>query len=582
MTGYAALLFRRIKTSRLREDPEQLQTIRLEQPVADNGGRVGRVGAVLGATPFDSFGRRTYTLITPKGEIDVIQGITEISPLWTRVEGLQSKQPFIWDMRIATNSIPRDVLSRILRQHLGSDDPDSRLQVVKLYLQSERYQDAERELSETIREFPKLATFQQQVIELRQQKAKQLLGEIKNLRDGGQHQRVLAFLKNFPTERIANETLIEVREILGQYQATAEKANRIRQLFSQGIDSLERGPQRDKLLLFQDELDRDLDFDTVGRLTGFLNLADDEKVAAQQRLSAEQKLSLAVSGWLLGSQYSVNNLAVSMSLLEVRRLVQEYLSTESTDSSRRKQILQMLQSLEGSSPQQIARLLIHIPPPRKTEKLQRQVAIARGQATPSEENGMTLEEETAATKFGMLELSVPTPTGNVNYLVQLPPEYHPFRRYPAVVTLHASGTTPEIQLDWWAGAYDPKTHRRTGQAGRHGYIVIAPQWSSARQREYEYTVSEHAAVLASLRDAMQRFSIDSDRVFLSGHEIGGERRLGYRTCASRFMGRCDAGWSRIGLSQKELTQVCSSILGKRPESSALLRRRGACRAETDP
>lgn len=39
---------------------------------------------------------------------------------------------------------------------------------------------------------------------------------------------------------------------------------------------------------------------------------------------------------------------------------------------------------------------------------------------------------------------------------------------------------------------------------------------------YEYSLDEHAAVLGSLRDALQRFSIDTDRIFLSGHSQGGD------------------------------------------------------------
>ena len=110
----------------------------------------------------------------------------------------------------------------------------------------------------------------------------------------------------------------------------------------------------------------------------------------------------------------------------------------------------------------------------------------------------------------------------INYVVQLPPEYDPNRRYPAVVTLHGAGSTPEMQISWWAGNYNPALGMRLGQAARRGYIVIAPAWTKHRQKEYQYTSQEHASALYSLRDAMQRFSIDVDRVFLSGHSIGGD------------------------------------------------------------
>jgi predicted esterase len=63
---------------------------------------------------------------------------------------------------------------------------------------------------------------------------------------------------------------------------------------------------------------------------------------------------------------------------------------------------------------------------------------------------------------------------------------------------------------------------RLGQATRQGYIVIAPVWSQPHQKEYNASAEEHDAVLRSLRDACRRFAIDNDRVYLSGHSIGGD------------------------------------------------------------
>jgi hypothetical protein len=52
--------------------------------------------------------------------------------------------------------------------------------------------------------------------------------------------------------------------------------------------------------------------------------------------------------------------------------------------------------------------------------------------------------------------------------------------------------------------------------------VIAVDWQQPHQFSYEYTAREHHAVLGPLRDACRRFSVDVDRVFLTGHGMGGD------------------------------------------------------------
>ena len=67
----------------------------------------------------------------------------------------------------------------------------------------------------------------------------------------------------------------------------------------------------------------------------------------------------------------------------------------------------------------------------------------------------------------------------------------------------------------------PPISRRLGHAGRQGYIILTPNWTRPGSRRYEYSELEHHRVLSSLRDAMRRVAIDSDRVFITGHGAGG-------------------------------------------------------------
>ena len=80
-----------------------------------------------------------------------------------------------------------------------------------------------------------------------------------------------------------------------------------------------------------------------------------------------------------------------------------------------------------------------------------------------------------ADKPGYYQIEVPglAKEPPVTYYVQLPPEYDPYRLYPTIVTLNGGGPRAEQQIDWWAGA-SGSDGTRTGQATRHGYIVVAP------------------------------------------------------------------------------------------------------------
>jgi predicted esterase len=213
-------------------------------------------------------------------------------------------------------------------------------------------------------------------------------------------------------------------------------------------------------------------------------------------MTPEQKVALAATGWLLGSDQADTNLPIAMSLFKVRAIIERYLVEPVKNE--RAQLLTQLEGLEGSSPKLVAGIIAHMKP-----------------TLPS-------PDPSVATP-GYYKLSVPIGLDNepdARYLVQLPPQYDPLVRYPTIVTLNGGGTTPERQIDWWAGE-QVETGKRNGQATRLGYIVVAVDWMKDGQREYEFSAREHAAVLGSLRDACRRFSIDTDRVFLTGHSLGG-------------------------------------------------------------
>jgi pimeloyl-ACP methyl ester carboxylesterase len=318
-----------------------------------------------------------------------------------------------------------------------------------------------------------------------------MVREIELRRDAGQHLLAMSMCNNFPVEGVAGETRLKVGDILKQYEELKVQGDRVLSLIDEYIAALPNDRQKDEIAPIREEIATDLSIHNLDRFADFIRLADDEK------MKPDQKLSLAISGWFLGGGEATENLSVAIALYSVRNLIADYM--RSTHEGQRAQILADLEKYEGGTPRYVARLMAMMKPPVETEGAEK---------LPP----------------GTFEISVPGPSGeaNVTYFVQLPPEYNPYRRYPAVVTLHSAMTTPLQQIAWWAGDYQEKQKMRLGQASRRGYIVIAPKWGREHQTKYDFSAQEHAAVMFSVRDALQRFSIDTDKVFLSGHSMGGD------------------------------------------------------------
>ncbi len=470
-----------------------LEKVAINQRTASGGGRVNRVGPILKVSPFDEYGRRVFTMNTDKGPLDIIQGITLVTPRWTKVEGLQTSQltPLNWDMRIATSSIPRDTLHKILVNNASRNNLDARLRVVRLLLQAERYQDAQKELEVVIADFPDQRELATEVRSLRQMHARSIVEEIELRRKSGQHFLAYGLLQNFPTDDVAGETLAQVREMVQQYEQVRERRDLVAAELHKLVEVLPDGPDRATCEAIINEMAAEMSLGNFDRLAGYFRLRDDKS------LTDEQRLSIAISGWLLGADSAETSLLVTASTARVRDLIRRYMNEPV--ALRRNEIEQELRTMEGAAISLVAKLIAHMKPPLETP--------ASSAETPG---------------FHTLQVPIGMDTEpDATYYVQLPPEYDPYVRYPTIVTLNGVGSTPEHQIDWWAGAR-MDNGQRLGQASRFGYIVIAVNWLTEGQRDYGFSAREHATVLASLRDACRRFSINTDRVFLSGHSAGGD------------------------------------------------------------
>jgi predicted esterase len=464
------------------------ERIRIPQRIPDTGRRVVGVGQILGTTPFDEYGRRILSVATASGRVDIVQGITQIAAHWTSVEGIITERPYLLDMRIATSSIPRDVIKRVIDQHLDRTNPDDRLRVVRLFLQAERYDDARQELDEVLRDFPDLADLAQQRKDLAALASAKLLDEVLLRGRVGQDRLALDLLEQFPIDDAAGETVELIRETRDRYRQRQESARTVVAALRQRQQQLaEEGTRRTCSVLI-DEIEQGLSFATLDRLATF------ERLGTDPEMPADAAVAMAINGWLQGAAAADRNLKLALSAVRVRTLLGDYL--RAADTPARDQIHAALEQEEAFDAPTVT-------------------AVARQMRPPF--------EPPAEIAPGLYDLEVPglEGEGSLHCLVQVPPEYDPLRKYPAVVSLHAAGATPQNQIDWWAGVPGPAGQRR-GQAARNGTIIVAPAWSRDQQSSYDFSAREHAAVLGGLRESLRRFSIDTDRVFLSGHSTGGD------------------------------------------------------------
>ncbi|TWU50864.1 Alpha/beta hydrolase family protein [Rubripirellula tenax] len=460
------------------------QAIELWQARPLGGKAVAGLGAIMGVSPFNEFGRRQLTMRGPEGQVNVIQGITELNSRYAKLVALKGKPALLWDMRVSTASIDSPTLKRIFDRRIAADDLEGKLETVRFFTDAERYDDAKEALS-SIENLPADIDREAMLISLTERQAIQLLNEAKMRSASGQRQLARGILENFPMQEGGRITRIQVQDEIAKLNESETQAKQLGDQLREHVSGLDAG-QAAPLAPIVDEITSGLSPDTLPRLSDYARLGKSAEIALDDRVA------LAVAGWLLGSGSGEQNLSVATALIAVRDLVAEYLGTD--DPGRRAAILEKLRTLEGAQAEYVDRMLPLLQPP---------LPWPEGSAVEGADGFYSVD------------------TGAALYAIQLPPEYTPLRSYPCVVSLHGAGGYAEDQIDWWAGKYSEHNGARMGHASRNGFIVVAPVWSRSQQRDYEYTPLEHERILVSVRDAMRRASIDSDRVFLSGHGEGG-------------------------------------------------------------
>ncbi len=442
---------------------------------------VASVGQFAEVEPFDQFGRRRVTLNSAKGPIHVVQGITEVTPDYVTLTSLNH----VWEYGVSTKSIPADALEAVLRHRVDPKDPKLRLSLARFFIQAEMYPQAFQELTAIARDFPDLkdqATSAHQG--LVQEFGRVVLRELKIRVEAGQHRLAEEYARQITPESIGGAVQREAQEFLKSYERQRDTAIHIRELLDDLASKLTDEARVQQLQPLRSVLLEELHPDTLNRLDPFLKAENDTAY------SPVEKLAIGYSGWVVGAANADTDLDQAVRLWDTRFLIQEALRAPT--QNQRQLVYQQLRRVEGIGPDTVRKLIPLIPPVIETPE------IHPGRAHK-------------------IEVPADDPGPATTYSVVLPAEYSPYHSYPVLIALRAQDKTIEQTLSLWGGSEE-----QPGATQRRGYILIAPDYAAANKAEYDYDSATHLHVLAALNDARRRFSVDSDRIYLTGHGMGAD------------------------------------------------------------
>lgn len=464
-------------------------------------------GILNQASAFNEHGHRKINVATKHGPKTFVQGITKITPRYIELSTLKHDGPkTALTMSVATGAVPVDVVRKLLHNQISrSDSPVEYESIFGYFLQAQQFGEALKELELIERRFPdRREQVERNRKRVRQAQARQVVREVKDRIDSGQTDIARGLGgDNMNKEGVAQQVLLELQDLLDGIEAADSAVIEAREKVVNLVKSYQNNPptkitavQGAMLGQFLTELESELSPTNVARLDSYLVQAND---AAQKD---QEKVALAISGWLMGSNNATPNFALAQSMFQVRGLIKDFLV--SNDPNQRDGIIAAIRKTEsGNNPRFIANMLAQMKPP------EHETAVA----------GYTGEKPI---EFTVTVQGTNANPGDQNFrvLVHLPIQYDPYRRYPLLLTLPDALMPVQNQLDLFNNGYLESVGGRVGRASRNGVIVAAVQWAKPGQNVCGYTRREHLTVLKAMRACFRKFQVNTDRVFLHGHGQG--------------------------------------------------------------
>ena len=433
------------------------------------------------------------------GYFNMVQKVRRISPRYIEAVTIDYEWEIVYLTQEFGPELTRSIVLQAyseLKQFKEMTPGQRYLELAKFMQEAGWYDDAERELLDTKKNYPnETKIVEERLNNLRQIRANLFVESIQQAASVGQHdiaQERLEVYKGAEYDKVVGQ---RHRLIVNDLKADYEKGNERLTEAKRYLKVLPPETNNVKTWTIACSIiEKELNLDTIGlqkgRLDLFLDFGRqyelDLKNKRKPGQSAEQVLALAVTGWLQGNQAAEPDPKMALALIRARKFVLDYLQADL--SSNRKALLSDFRSDQKLPVDVMARLVRMIPP-----------------SHPYELDGV-------GTKIQSVEIECPDNNGG-SYLVQLPPDYHPLRSYPVAMLFH-SGRARENAAD--------TMKRFSEEAAKHGFILVAPLWAGKQpiKAVYQYSYKEHKLVLDTLYDLRRRFQVDSDRVFLFGWEDG--------------------------------------------------------------
>lgn len=228
--------------------------------------------------------------------------------------------------------------------------------------------------------------------------------------------------------------------------------------------------------------------DSATRIETFVTLATQK----ERTKRPDELLATAVSGWAKGRNGATPSPEAALKLWAARETVLAY--QRGATQNERNDVLGRYKRNITLGVDELAQM-ISLLPPAEPEDLDNRTGqpVALGKNFP----GGVYRRTTGP---------VAGHASGIDYLVKLPPEYHHGRAYPVIVVLTHPGVDAQDVLN-----------PLMTESEKHGYVVVAPEWTGEfKKGGWQWKGEDHVYVTAVLRDAVRRFTVDNDRVFLCG------------------------------------------------------------------